>query len=294
MITIPAPPYVPGHALLQGKSVLITAAAGGGIGFATARRCLEEGCRGLVISDIHPRRLDEAVAALRKDHPQQAIHGKLANVAVESEVQALVEEAEQQLGCVDVLLNNAGLESACRYDLADPAGIQQMIAVNLTGPMLLSRLLLPGMIARGRGHIVNIASVAGLMATPYEETYNASKFGLVGFSRALRLTAEDNGWPVGVSVICPGFMAGTGMYHDMQQGHGVSAPAMLGTVDAEQMGPALIRAIENNLPDVVLMKGAPRLSAALGVLAPRLYAWIMHTFKLAAPFKVVAQSKTSA
>ena len=70
-VTVPPPPYVPGHGLLKGKSVLITAAAGGGIGFATARRCLEEGCRGIVISDIHPRRLDEAVAALRKDHGTQ-------------------------------------------------------------------------------------------------------------------------------------------------------------------------------------------------------------------------------
>ena len=273
-----------------GQTALVTGASRG-MGVIMARALARRGVN-LILAARSAPQLQQVAQELAA-----ATGVKVDTVAVDlGDSAALTRLAEDLIarGGVDILLNNAGLESACRYDLADPAGIQQMIAVNLTGPMLLSRLLLPGMIARGRGHIVNIASVAGLMATPYEETYNASKFGLVGFSRALRLTAEDNGWPVGVSVICPGFMAGTGMYHDMQQGHGVSAPAMLGTVDAEQMGPALIRAIENNLPDVVLMKGAPRLSAALGVLAPRLYAWIMHTFKLAAPFKVVAQSKTSA
>src|SRR6266481_4205504 len=103
------PDYVPGHGLLKGKSVLITAAAGAGIGFATARRCVEEGCRGILLSDIHPRRVEEAVATLRKAHPSVEIHGKVGNVAVEADVQALVEEGEAALSGVDVLINNAGL-----------------------------------------------------------------------------------------------------------------------------------------------------------------------------------------
>src|SRR6266478_3946784 len=101
------PDYVPGHGLLKGKSVLITAAAGAGIGFATARRCIEEGCRGLLISDIHPRRVEESVANLRKSHAGAEIHGRVANVTVEADVQALVEEGEAGLGGIDVLINNA-------------------------------------------------------------------------------------------------------------------------------------------------------------------------------------------
>ena len=74
------PPYVPPHGLLAGRSVLVTAAAGGGIGFATARRVLEEGARALVIADIHPRRLEEAVQALRRDFADRVIEGQLAKV----------------------------------------------------------------------------------------------------------------------------------------------------------------------------------------------------------------------
>ena len=90
----PAPDYVPAHGLLAGKSVLITAAAGGGIGNATARRVLEEGARALMIADIHERRLGEAVDRLRADFPDAAIAGQLANVTVEDEVQALIDAAE--------------------------------------------------------------------------------------------------------------------------------------------------------------------------------------------------------
>ena len=89
-----APAYVPGHQLLAGKSVLITAAAGAGIGFAAARKCAEEGCRALMISDIHPRRLEEAVAKLKADTGLQNVWGQLCNVTNEEEVQALVAAAE--------------------------------------------------------------------------------------------------------------------------------------------------------------------------------------------------------
>src|SRR5713226_1150889 len=103
------PPYVPGHSLLKGKSVLITAAAGAGIGFAAARRCAEEGCRALMISDIHPRRLEEAAAKLIAETGLKAVYTKLCDVTVEAQIQALVAEAEEKLGETDVLINNAGM-----------------------------------------------------------------------------------------------------------------------------------------------------------------------------------------
>ncbi|MBS0292629.1 MAG: SDR family NAD(P)-dependent oxidoreductase, partial [Proteobacteria bacterium] len=77
----PSPEYVPAHGLLRGKSVLITAAAGAGIGFSAAQRAAEEGCRSLVISDVHERRLNEAVAALREKTGLQEIHGQLCDVS---------------------------------------------------------------------------------------------------------------------------------------------------------------------------------------------------------------------
>ena len=103
------PPYVKGHNLLAGKSVLITAAAGAGIGFAAATRAAEEGARAVVISDIHEGRLQKAVDALKAETGLESVYGKLANVTVEDDVQALVDEAESLMGGVDILINNAGL-----------------------------------------------------------------------------------------------------------------------------------------------------------------------------------------
>ena len=103
------PPYVPGHQLLAGKSVLITAAAGAGIGFSAARRALEEGARALVISDIHEGRLAKAVTELTALAPEARVFGQRADVTVEADVEALVARAESDAQGVDVLINNAGL-----------------------------------------------------------------------------------------------------------------------------------------------------------------------------------------
>jgi 3-oxoacyl-[acyl-carrier protein] reductase len=207
MITIPAPPYVPGHGLLQGKSVLITAAAGGGIGFATARRCLEEGCRALLLSDIHPRRLDEAVAALREDHPQQTIHGKLANVAVETEVLALVDEAEQKLGGVDVLLNNAGLGGSRRVvDMSDEEW-RKVLDITLTGTFRMTRAMLKRMQPRGRGVIVNNASVLGWRGQKEQAHYAAAKAGVMALTRCSALEAAEFG--VRINAVAPSIV-----FHD--------------------------------------------------------------------------------
>ena len=101
------PAYPPPRNLLLGRTVLVTAAAGTGIGFATAKRALEEGAR-LFVSDIHERRLAEAVERLRAVNPDQ-VDGKLCDVTREADVQALVRTAVETMGRVDVLLNNAGL-----------------------------------------------------------------------------------------------------------------------------------------------------------------------------------------
>ncbi|MDH5338644.1 MAG: SDR family NAD(P)-dependent oxidoreductase, partial [Rubrivivax sp.] len=133
------PPYVAGHQLLAGKSVLITAAAGAGIGFAAATRAAEEGCRSLMISDIHEGRLAKAVAALQAETGLEAVFGRLANVTDEADVQALVDEAEQRLGGVDVLINNAGLGGTRRLvDMADDEW-SRVLDITLTGTMRMTR-----------------------------------------------------------------------------------------------------------------------------------------------------------
>ena len=144
------------------------------------------------------------------------------------------------------------------------------MAVNLTAPMLLARLLLPSMLAANRGHIVNIASLAGLGAAAFSEPYGATKHGLVGFTRALRASLQTRGSAVSASVICPGFVSDAGMYHDMHTHEGVVAPRTMGTCTPEAVAAAALRAIERDEPEVIVNGKAVRHLLALGVAFPRL------------------------
>lgn len=196
-----APAYVPPHGLLKDKAVLVTAAAGGGIGFATAKRCLEEGARALVISDIHERRLGEALAALKKDFPDRTVVGKFASVTVESEVQALVEEAEAATGGVDVLVNNAGLGGSKRVvDMTDEEWLK-VLDVSLTGTFRMTRAMLKKMLPRHRGAIVNNASVLGWRAQKEQAHYAAAKAGVMALTRCAALEAAEAG--VRINAVAP-------------------------------------------------------------------------------------------
>lgn len=195
------PQYVAGHGLLKGRSVLITAAAGAGIGFSAARRCAEEGCRALMISDIHPRRLEEAVAKLKEETGLVEIHGQLCNVTNEAEVQALVAAAESQLGGVDVLINNAGLGGQKRVvDMSDDEW-NRVLDITLTGTFRMTRAMLPHMQARGRGAIVNNASVLGWRAQKEQAHYAAAKAGVMALTRCAALEAAEYG--VRINAVSP-------------------------------------------------------------------------------------------
>ncbi|HUH23090.1 MAG TPA: SDR family NAD(P)-dependent oxidoreductase, partial [Brevundimonas sp.] len=155
----PPPPYPVARNLLQGKTAVITAAAGTGIGFSVAKRFAEEGAT-LLISDLHERRLNEAADAI------EAVVGRrpatqLCNVTVEAEVQALAARSVEELGRVDILVNNAGLGgSTAVVDMADDEWAR-VIDVTLTSVFRMSRAFLPIMYAQGSGAVVNNASVLG-------------------------------------------------------------------------------------------------------------------------------------
>ncbi|MFQ5351473.1 MAG: SDR family NAD(P)-dependent oxidoreductase, partial [Candidatus Binatia bacterium] len=154
-MTVTAPPYPSSHALLEGKTVLITAAAGTGIGYATARRCVEEGAT-VMISDIHERRLREAAAKLG-EIGSSPVASMLCNVAKEQDVAALVARATDELGRIDLLINNAGLGGTANVvDMTDEQW-HAVLDVTLTGTFRMMRAVLPQMIKRGSGVIVNNA-----------------------------------------------------------------------------------------------------------------------------------------
>ena len=187
------PDYVPGHGLLKGRSVLITAAAGKGIGFAAARRALEEGCRALLVSDVHERRLNEAVEALKAIAPGVPVAGQLCDVTKEDEVQALVERADAELGGIDVLINNAGLGGLKPVaEMTDEEWFLVM-DVTLNGTFRMTRAALNRMMPRRKGAIVNNASVLGWRAQKGQAHYAAAKAGVMALTRCSALEAAEHG-----------------------------------------------------------------------------------------------------
>lgn len=197
-----APPeYVAAHGLLRGKSVLVTAAAGAGIGFAVAQRAAEEGCRSLVISDVHERRLNDAVAALREKTGLADIHGLLCDVSQQDQVDALMAFAEERTGGVDVLINNAGLGTSRRLvDMPDEEW-HKVIDVTLTGTFRMTRAALQVMQPRGRGVIVNNASVLGWRAQVEQAHYAAAKAGVMALTRCAAMEAAEFG--IRINAVAP-------------------------------------------------------------------------------------------
>jgi short-subunit dehydrogenase len=207
---------------------------------------------------------------------------------VTADLERVVRETEDQLGPVDVLVNNAGVESVAAFDTLDPDQIRRVIDVNLVGPMTLARLVLPGMLARKRGHIVNVASMAGLSAAAYNETYVATKHAMVGFTRALRATARAAGSPVSASAVCPGFVRDAGMFADQVTAHAVSAPTFMGTSTPRQVADAVVRAVERDLPEVIVNPGPMRTLLAVSLMFPRFAEWLANALGTHEAFRKVA------
>lgn len=198
---ITPPRYVEGHQLLAGKSVLITAAAGAGIGFAAAKRCAEEGCRALMISDIHQGRLDAAVETLKQETGLAAVYGQLCDVTDEDQVQALIEAAETQLEGVDVLINNAGLGGSRRVVEMSDEEWNRVLDITLTGTFRMTRAMLQRMQPRGQGAIVNNASVLGWRAQKEQAHYAAAKAGVMALTRCSAVEAAEHG--IRINAVAP-------------------------------------------------------------------------------------------
>ena len=194
-----APAYPVARNLLAGKNVLVTAAAGTGIGFATAKRCLEEGAR-VFVSDLHERRLAEAVERLRAVNADR-VEAKLCDVTREADVRALVAAAMDTLGQVDVLVNNAGLGgSAAVVEMTDEQW-HKVLDVSLTSVFRMTRAMLPHMYAKRAGAIVNNASVLGWRAQALQAHYAAAKAGVMAFTRCAAVEAAEYG--VRINAVAP-------------------------------------------------------------------------------------------
>jgi 3-oxoacyl-[acyl-carrier protein] reductase len=190
---VSTPPYVEGHGLLAGKGVLVTAAAGTGIGFATAKRCAEEGAR-VVISDRHERRLGESASEL-------GVLGVPCDVTREDDVQALFDAAGAELGAIDVVVNNAGLGgTAALHEMTDEQW-SVVLDVTLNGTFRCTRAALNHMYEHQRGVIVNNASVLGWRAQAGQAHYAAAKAGVMALTRCAAIEAAPRG--VRVNAVAP-------------------------------------------------------------------------------------------
>lgn len=197
---MPNPPaYPPARNLLKDKAVVVTAAAGTGIGYSAALRAAEEGAR-LLISDFHERRLGEAadrIAAAVGTRP----HTVVCDVTLQKDVEALQIASREALGDVDVLINNAGLGGEVAVvDMTDEQW-SRVLDVTLTSVMRMSRAFLPGMYARGSGAVVNNASVLGWRAQKGQAHYAAAKAGVMAFTRCTALEAAEHG--VRINAVAP-------------------------------------------------------------------------------------------
>jgi 3-oxoacyl-[acyl-carrier protein] reductase len=192
-------PAPSGHALLAGKTVLVTAAAGTGIGYATARRCAEEGAS-VLLSDLHERRLHEAAARLEQQTGVRA-QVALCDVTQQDQVDALVAAGIRAWGRIDVLVNNAGLGGhAPLVDMTDEQWTR-VLDVTLGGTMRMTRAVLPHMLECGRGAIVNNASVLGWRAQEGQAHYAAAKAGVMALTRCVAMEVATRG--VRVNAVAP-------------------------------------------------------------------------------------------
>lgn len=188
-----------GHRLLEGKTVLVTAAAGTGIGFATARRCVEEGAV-VVVSDVHERRLQTAADTLEPLMGRRPLAVK-CDVTNEAEVQHLFDRAIEETGGLDVLVNNAGLGGTAQVvDMTDEQW-SRVLDVSLTSVFRCTRAALKHMLPRGRGSIVNNASVLAWRAQAGQAHYAAAKAGVLAFTRCSAVEAAPQG--VRINAVAP-------------------------------------------------------------------------------------------
>lgn len=194
------PTYPEPRGLLKGKTVVVTAAAGTGIGYSAAKRAAEEGAR-VLISDFHERRLGEAADRIAAELGCARPATVVCDVTSQEQVDALHAAALQELGHIDVLINNAGLGG--EVDVVQMSDEQwfRVLDVTLNSVFRMSRAFLPAMYARQTGVIVNNASVLGWRAQKGQAHYAAAKAGVMAFTRCSAVEAAEHG--VRINAVAP-------------------------------------------------------------------------------------------
>lgn len=253
---------------LQGRVAIVTGASRG-IGVDIARALIDRGVR-VALAARSADELESVRAAFGRS--SEEVIAVTCDVTSGEDRRNLLAVTESTLGPLDILVHNAGIEATGHFDRIEPGSMTHLIEVNLVAPMLFTREVLPGMLERGRGHVVQVASAAGKGGAPFLAPYSASKHGLVGLSASLR--AEYHGRPVGFSVVCPGFVTDTGMYWRWQK-NGVSAPKTAGSTTPQKVAEAVIKSIVKDRAEILVNTPSLKPTFILGAIAPGLSAGML-------------------
>ncbi len=258
---------------LEDKVAIVTGASSG-IGRKVAHRLALAGVN-VVLAARRAPALEEA----RRDIMEQTGVKALAvctDVASSGDLERLVQAALAEFGRIDILVNNAGVETFSSFDRLSAEEIVNAVQVNLTGALLLTRLVLPHMLPRGWGHIVNMASTAGKFGPPFAGPYAATKAGLIVLSQSLRVEYRASG--IRATAICPGFTRGGGIYDRIRNVLGREPPRVIGTTTTDAVARAVIRAIRKDLPEVIVNRPPHRIFFAVQALMPRFAEYLFRKF----------------
>ena len=217
---------------VTGKIVVITGAASG-IGFALARALKDQGAR-VAISDVNEASLSQAAQEL-------SVLGVPCDVRDEGQINALIDQTETALGTIDIFVSNAGI-GFCDPSHAASASNQQWqdsFAIHVMSHVFAARRLLPAMIERGDGYLINTASAAGLLNQIGDAAYSTTKHAAVGLAESLAISHGDDG--VKVSVVCPQYVATPMLGYDGDQG----VPDHDGLLSPEQVADIIVQGIKN-------------------------------------------------
>ncbi len=255
---------------LAGRCAIVTGASGG-IGVFVARALAREGMD--IALAARSEAALETVAEEIRGMGRRAL-AIPADVARPADRERLVECTLAEFGRIDVLVNNAGIETYCPFAELPAEQITRTIEVNLTAAVVLSRLVLPRMLAAGSGHIVNMSSTAGKHGPAYGAAYGVSKAGLISLAESIR--GEFHGRGVSASAICPGFTNDGGIYERMKTATGRGTPPQMGATSADAVARAVVKAIRRDRAELLVNWPPMRPVFVLAELWPALGEWIIR------------------
>ncbi len=246
---------------IVGKKVLVTGGANG-IGKLLGEKCLREGASDLIIWDINAENLKKTTQEL--SNKGYSVHAYVVDVSDLDDITRAATLTLSEVGRIDILFNNAGIVVGKNFNEHSHKEIEKTIRINVLGAMHVARCFVGEMIKQKSGHIINIASAAGLLANPKMSVYVGSKWAVLGWSESLRLELEEMEGDLHVTTVCPSYIK-TGMFE------GVQAPILAPLLEPEEITDQIIKAVKCNEIEVKAPWSVHLIPILRGIMPTRLF-----------------------